>query len=120
MKNKTMFGKIVGRFFLEPHCGLKGDDEEGTVTVSEIVETFLLWPHWKNQLKAEFNKIKLFTMFETTDVHPAIIQSMKVFDEVIVPYDYLKEILIKFYTKFFNSIFINFFYTIIYIYICCF
>jgi len=45
-----MFGKIVGRFFLEPHCGLKGDDEEGTVTVSELVETFLLWSHWKNQL----------------------------------------------------------------------
>lgn len=90
-----MFGKIVGRFFLEPHCGLKGDDEEGTVTVSELVETFLLWPHWKNQLNRSFKKIKLFTMFETTDVHPGIIKSMKIFDEVVVPYDYLKEILVK-------------------------
>ncbi len=52
-----MFGKIIGRFFLEPHCGLKGDDEEGTVTVSELVETFLLWPHWKNQLNGSFKKL---------------------------------------------------------------
>jgi glycosyltransferase involved in cell wall biosynthesis len=65
------------------------------VTVSELVETFLLWSHWKNQLNGSFKKIKLFTMFETTDVHPGIIKSMKIFDEVVVPYDYLKEILVK-------------------------
>jgi glycosyltransferase involved in cell wall biosynthesis len=33
-------------------------------------------------------------MFETSDVHPDIIKAMKVFDRVIVPFDYLRTILI--------------------------
>ncbi len=33
-------------------------------------------------------------MFETSDVHPDIIRAMKVFDRVIVPFDYLKTILV--------------------------
>jgi len=34
-------------------------------------------------------------MFETNDVHPEIVEKMKLFNEVIVPYDYLKDILLK-------------------------
>ena len=34
-------------------------------------------------------------MFETNDVHPDIIDKMKLFDKVIVPYDYLKDILLE-------------------------
>jgi len=35
-----MFGKVVGRFFLGPHCGITGDEDEDTITLSELVETF--------------------------------------------------------------------------------
>jgi hypothetical protein len=34
-------------------------------------------------------------MFETSDVHPDIIENMKLFDKVIVPYDYLKNVLTR-------------------------
>jgi glycosyltransferase involved in cell wall biosynthesis len=34
-------------------------------------------------------------MFETSDVHPDIIEEMKLFEKVIVPFDYLKDILVK-------------------------
>jgi len=34
-------------------------------------------------------------MFETSDVHPDIIEQMKLFEKVIVPFDYLKDILVK-------------------------
>ena len=34
-------------------------------------------------------------MFETSDVHPDIVRAMKVFDRVIVPFDYLRNILIR-------------------------
>lgn len=88
-----MFGQVVGRFFLGPHCGITGDDDPDTVTVSELVETF---PHWPQIVKELPHKNKyLYTMFETTDVHPEIIEKMKVFDKVIVPFDYLKNILVK-------------------------
>lgn len=34
-------------------------------------------------------------MFETSDVHPDIIENMKLFDKVIVPLGYLRDILVK-------------------------
>lgn len=86
-----MFGNVYGRFFLEPHCGIKGDDEKDTCTISELIETFPLWGEWISKL--QYKNINLFTMFETTDVHPMIVDAMKSFTKVIVPYDYLKEIL---------------------------
>ena len=88
-----MFGKVVGRFFLEQHCGITGDDEPDACTISELIETFHLWENWTSQLP--FKKKYLFTMFETTDVHPVIIDAMKCFDKVIVPYDYLRDILVR-------------------------
>jgi hypothetical protein len=90
-----MFGKIHGRFFLQQDLGISSDDTPSTFTLSELIETY---PHWKKiveELRKEFKYIKLFTMFETNDVHPDIIDKMKLFDEVIVPYDYLKDILLK-------------------------
>lgn len=86
-----MFGKVVGRFFLGPHCGITGDEDEDTITLSELVETFAHWPSIVSQMK-EKNKY-LYTMFETTDIHPDIAEKMKCFDKVIVPFDYLKNIL---------------------------
>ena len=86
-----MFGKVVGRFFLGPHCGITGDEDEDTITLSELVETFPHWPSIVSQMK-EKNKY-LYTMFETTDIHPMIVENMKCFDKVIVPFDYLKNIL---------------------------
>jgi len=88
-----MFGKIVGRFYLKEDLGLDDDDTPDTVTISELIETFPLWPQWVNQLP--HGKKQLFTMFETSDVHPDIIKNMKLFDKVIVPYDYLKNILTR-------------------------
>tara|TARA_R100000908_G_C3756034_1_gene150646 strand:- start:108 stop:932 length:825 start_codon:yes stop_codon:yes gene_type:complete len=88
-----MFGKIVGRFYLKEDLGLEDDETPDTVTISELIETFPLWPQWVNQLP--HRKKQLFTMFETSDVHPDIIKNMKLFDKVIVPYDYLKNILIR-------------------------
>ena len=88
-----MFGKIVGRFYLKEDLGLEDDETPDTVTISELIETFPLWPQWVNQLP--HGKKQLFTMFETSDVHPDIIKNMKLFDKVIVPYDYLKNILIR-------------------------
>lgn len=86
-----MFGTIVGRFYLKQDLGLEDDNTPDTVTVSELIETFPLWSQWINQLP--HRRKQLFTMFETSDVHPDIIKNMKLFDKVIVPYDYLKNIL---------------------------
>lgn len=88
-----MFGKIVGRFYLKQDLGLEDDETPDTVTVSELIETFPLWSQWIRQLSQK--KKQLFTMFETSDVHPDIIENMKLFDKVIVPYDYLKNILTR-------------------------
>jgi glycosyltransferase involved in cell wall biosynthesis len=88
-----MFGKIVGRFYLKQDLGLEDDETPDTVTVSELIETFPLWPQWIQQLPQ--GKKQLFTMFETSDVHPDIIENMKLFDKVIVPYEYLKNILTR-------------------------
>src|SRR5210317_1225260 len=88
-----MFGKIVGRFYLKQDLDLEDDETLDTVTVSELIETFPLWPQWIQQLPQ--GKKQLFTMFETSDVHPDIIKNMKLFDKVIVPYDYLKNILTR-------------------------
>ena len=88
-----MFGKIIGRFYLKQDLGLEDDETLDTVTVSELIETFPLWPQWIQQLPQ--GKKQLFTMFETSDVHPDIIKNMKLFDKVIVPYEYLKSILTR-------------------------
>jgi len=52
-----------------------------------------MWSKWVQQFP--MCKVQLYTMFETSDVHPDIIEKMKVFDKVIVPFDYLKDILVK-------------------------
>jgi len=89
-----MFGKIYGRFFLNQYLGLTGDDEEDTVTLSELIETFPLWESFVQNMRPNYKNVILFTMFETNDVHPEIIACMKNFDKVVVPFDYLKEILV--------------------------
>ena len=90
-----MFGKIYGRLFLNQYLGISSDNELNTVTLSELIETYPFWENFIINARKEFKYIKLFTMFETNDVHPDIIDKMKLFDEVIVPYDYLKDILLK-------------------------
>ncbi len=87
------FGKIVGRFFLKQDLGLYDDDTPDLITVSELVETYPMWPKWIDELPEK--RKQLFTMFETSDVHPDIIENMKLFEKVIVPYEYLKNILIR-------------------------
>lgn len=88
-----MFGKIYGRFYLKQDLGLEDDDTPDTCTISELIETFPVWKTWIKSFPQK-NK-QLFTMFETSDVHSEIIENMKLFDKVIVPYDYLKDILVK-------------------------
>tara|TARA_R110000803_G_scaffold140631_1_gene207166 strand:- start:1418 stop:3166 length:1749 start_codon:yes stop_codon:yes gene_type:complete len=88
-----MFGKICGRFFLEQYLGITEDDEQDTVTLSELLETYNHWEKFAKDARETYKNVYLFTMFETDDVHPDIINSMKHFDKVIVPFDYLKEIL---------------------------
>ena len=88
-----MFGKIHGRFFLGKDVGITHDDEKDTGTLSELIETYDQWETFIRDARQKYGKVQLFTMFETTDVHPHIINCMKSFDKVIVPFDYLKEIL---------------------------
>ena len=90
-----MFGKVYGRFFLPDYLGITDDGTPDTCTVSELIETYPHWNSFIQQLSSQYKIKKLFTMFETSDVHPDIINQMKLFDEVIVPFDYLKEILEK-------------------------
>jgi glycosyltransferase involved in cell wall biosynthesis len=89
-----MYGKIFGRFFLKQHLLLEDDETPDTWTISELVETFPAWPQWIASLPPVKNK-QLYTMFETSDVHPDIIENMKLFDKVIVPLGYLRDILVK-------------------------
>lgn len=89
-----MYGIVVGRFFLNEHLRIHGDDTPDTATLSELLETFPLWEKFVKE-NPYFGHKQLFTMFETSDVHPDVIEAMKHFDRVIVPYDYLKEILIS-------------------------
>jgi glycosyltransferase involved in cell wall biosynthesis len=88
-----MFGKVFGRFFVEQNLGIREDDTLDTCTLSELLETYEHWEEIVKQLSLNFKTKQLFTMFETSDVHPDIIKAMKVFDRVIVPYEYLKNIL---------------------------
>lgn len=90
-----MFGKVYGRFFLPDYLDITDDGTPDTCTVSELIETYPYWNQFVQQLSSHYKTKKLFTMFETSDVHPDIINQMKLFDEVIVPFDYLKEILEK-------------------------
>jgi glycosyltransferase involved in cell wall biosynthesis len=87
------FGKIYGRFFLKQHLDQPDDDTPDLCTISELIETYPMWPQWIQQVPE--SRVQLYTMFETSDVHPDIIEKMKVFEKVIVPFDYLKDILVK-------------------------
>jgi len=88
-----MYGHILGRFFLKPHLRQEDDDTPDTCTISELVETYELWPQWIASLP--HTHIQLYTMFETSDVHPDIIANMKLFHRVIVPLGYLRDILVR-------------------------
>ncbi|AFC34918.1 hypothetical protein OtV6_010c [Ostreococcus tauri virus RT-2011] len=87
------FGKIYGRFFLKQHLDQPDDDTPDLCTISELIETYSMWPQWIQQVPE--SRVQLYTMFETSDVHPDIIEKMKVFEKVIVPFNYLKDILVK-------------------------
>jgi glycosyltransferase involved in cell wall biosynthesis len=87
------FGKIYGRFFLKQHLDQPDDDTPDLCTISELIETYPMWPQWIQQVPE--SRVQLYTMFETSDVHTDIIEKMKVFEKVIVPFDYLKDILVK-------------------------
>lgn len=89
----SMFGTIYGRFFLQQYLGITGDDEVGVATLSELMETYAHWDAFVTEAKQKYARVYLFTMFETDDVHPRIVQAMRGFDKVIVPFPYLKEIL---------------------------
>ena len=73
--------------------GLTGDCTPDTATLSELIETYDIWEAFVRDARQKYEKVQLCTMFETDDVHPHIIECMKHFDKVIVPFDYLKEIL---------------------------
>jgi glycosyltransferase involved in cell wall biosynthesis len=89
-----VFGRVFGRFFVGPHLGLQnGDDTPDTSTLSELVETYDFWPEVVRQLPGRTKQ--LYTMFETSDVHPDVITNMKVFDRVLVPVQYLCDILVR-------------------------
>lgn len=90
-----MFGKVIGRFFLPDYLGITDDGTIDTCTISELLETYPYWKTFIRQLSHQYKIKKLFTMFETSDVHPDVIDQMKLFDEIIVPFDYLKEVLEK-------------------------
>jgi len=90
-----MFGKIHGRFFLQQDLGISSDDTPSTFTLSELIETYPYWQKIVEELRNDYDTVNLCTMFETNDVHPEIVKKMKLFNEVIVPYDYLKDILLK-------------------------
>jgi glycosyltransferase involved in cell wall biosynthesis len=92
--HKVGYGEVFGRFFLEQHLGIKRDGTPDTCTISELLETYESWEGIVQQLP--FKTKQLFTMFETSDVHPDIVKAMKVFDRVIVPFDYLRDILVKY------------------------
>src|SRR6056300_865866 len=87
------FGKIYGRFFLKQHLDQPDDDTPDLCTISELIETYPMWPQWIQQVPE--SRVQLYTMFATSDVHPDIIEKMKVFEKVVVPFDYLKDILVK-------------------------
>ena len=77
---------------MEQDLGIAQDDTPDTCTLSELLETFEMWESFVRQ--APFKTKQLFTMFETSDVHPDVLHAMKLFDRVIVPFEYLKNILL--------------------------
>lgn len=87
------FGKIYGRFFLKQHLHQPDDDTPDLCTISELIETYPAWEQWIQQVP--HSKVQLYTMFETSDVHPLVVEKMKLFERVIVPFDYLKDILAR-------------------------
>ena len=89
-----MFGRIFGEVFLYECLGLTGDDEENTVTLSTYMETHNNWRDFVNNFPST-TKVQLATMFETSDVHPDIVDDMKIFHRVIVPFPFLRDVLIS-------------------------
>ena len=84
------FGKVSGRFFLTPHLGITDDGDIDTYTLSELIETYKYWHTWHPPgIK------KLFTMFATSSVHHEVIDAMEHFDEVWVPFPYLRDVLVR-------------------------
>src|SRR6056300_56966 len=79
-----MFGKIHGRFFLQQDLGISSDDTPFTFTLSELIETYPYWQKIVEELRNNYDTVNLCTMFETNDVHPEIIEKMKLFDKVIL------------------------------------
>ena len=59
-----MFGKIYGRFFLGQYLGLTHDDEVGTGTLSELIETYDHWETFVRDARQKYEKVQLFTMFD--------------------------------------------------------
>lgn len=86
-------GKIYGSFFLREHLQLVDDDTPNLCTIGELIETYPMWSTWIQKLPDM--EVQFYTMFETSDVHPDIIEQMKLFKKVIVPFDYLRDILVK-------------------------
>ncbi len=87
------FGKIFGRFFLKQHLRQPDDNTPDLCTISELIETYPMWGEWIRQFPGK--NVQLYTMFETSDVHPDIIEQMKLFHKVVVPFGYLRDILVK-------------------------
>ena len=75
------FGKIYGRFFLKQHLDQLDDDTPDLCTISELIETYPMWSEWIHHVPEK--RVQLYTMFETSDVHPDIIEEMKLFEKVI-------------------------------------
>jgi glycosyltransferase involved in cell wall biosynthesis len=88
-----MYGKIFGRIFLQDYLEQPNDSTPDTYTLSDIVESYSMWDSGFVSRLPPGSTSQLFTMFETSDVHPEIINEMKKFSRVIVPFDYLKNIL---------------------------
>ena len=88
-----MYGKIYGRIFLQEYLEQPNDDTPNTHTLSDILESYAMWDTaFVSKVSPGATK-QLFTMFETSDVHQDILVEMKKFGRVIVPFDYLKNIL---------------------------
>ena len=90
---KYGFGKIYGREFLQDYLEQPNDNTPNTYTLSDIKENYSGWDGSFISKLPQGSTKQLFTMFETSDVHPDIINEMKKFDCVIVPFGYLRDVL---------------------------
>ena len=93
MCSKMKYGKIYVGAFLKKYLDQPYDHTPDTATLDVVIESYPMWSEMIQQIPE--SRVQLYTMFETSDVHPDIIEKMKLFDKVMVPYDYLKDILVK-------------------------